>query len=81
MPDKFKFLSMFNLVGFSNGSEVIPNRDGTYTYELVHILILIDEVQKSGAKIYYRPANFDFTADGGKTFYPSHREAYKSEDW
>lgn len=44
------------------------------------VLIYLGEVRKSGARIYFRPANNDFTSNG-KDFFETYRAAYKSENW
>lgn len=52
-------------------------------------LLFIREVQKSGARIYFCPGNYDFCTinkHGGESelmvqHFPSFNEAYKSEDW
>lgn len=49
-------------------------------YATAYLLIEIGEVQRSGAKVYFRPANRDFTCDQ-ETFFSTYAEAYRSEDW
>ena len=48
--------------------------------EPVYLLIRLGEVQESGAPIYFRPANNDFTCNK-KTFFKTYAEAYESENW
>lgn len=48
--------------------------------ETSYLLILLGEVRKSGAKIYFRPANNDFTCNQ-KDYFATYAEAYESENW
>jgi UDP-2,3-diacylglucosamine pyrophosphatase LpxH len=50
-------------------------------FEHSEILVFAGHVQRSGANVYYRPGNHDFTANNGKSYYTTYQEAYKSEDF
>ena len=63
----------------NNYSEPIFAKDGTIK-EFRHVLICLGEVQKSGAKVYFRPANNDFTCNG-TDFFDTYKDAFNSENW
>ena len=63
---------------------------GNMSFQWVSPIIHVGTVQKSGAKIYYRPGNHDFATfpstqsgavDKEPRFFASYSEAYRSEDW
>lgn len=70
--EKYKIVSI--------GETMVNKYNGSYI-ETTYTLLLLGEVQKSGAKIYFCPANQKFTANGGETFFETYREAYRSQDW
>lgn len=71
-----KVLSMRELVG----DTMLPYwTDGMLHHN--YVLIIVGSVQKSGATIYFRPANNDFTANGGKTYFDTYAKAHQSENW
>jgi len=70
-----KVLSMRELIGDS----LVPKWvDGVLHHG--YVLICLGEVQKSGARIYFRVANRDFTSNG-KQYFKTYEEAYQSENW
>jgi len=75
-------------VHLPEGESRFDHPNGAYCQHITP-LILVGTVQKSGAKIYFCPGNYDFctfTKNGDETetmvqHFATYSEAYRSEDW
>lgn len=61
-------------------SKLIKLSDNESGAQFETLLIFLKEVQKSGACVYFRPSNNDFTCNG-KTYFETFNAAYQSENW
>lgn len=78
MNRQFRYINMREIAG--EYSKMLKTSDDVSVAQFEQVLICLGEVQKSGAMVYFRPANNDFTCNG-QDFYETYSAAYQSENW